>query len=179
MSIGTATQTMIPAKHTGFTLVEVMVALVVMAVGMLGMAGLYVEGLRSGQTSIARTTAVTLAADMADRIRANPAVPILATLPSSIMQDAAPAAPVYVAGGPGVNNNCVNGGANCNPAQLAADDWFWWNQDLQNRLPVGANATIDLAPPVLANTIATYTITIRWPESAMAGNAEYILVFQL
>ena len=55
----------------GFTLVEVLVALVVMSVGMLGIAALYLEGLRAGRTALYRTTAVNLAADMADRIRAN------------------------------------------------------------------------------------------------------------
>ena len=40
---------------------EVLVALVVMSVGMLGIAALYLEGLRAGRTALYRTTAVTLA----------------------------------------------------------------------------------------------------------------------
>ena len=55
----------------GFTIVEVLVALVVLSVGMLGIAGLYVVTLQSGGTAIYRTQAVNLASDMADRIRAN------------------------------------------------------------------------------------------------------------
>ena len=55
----------------GFTIVEVLVALVVLSVGMLGIAGLYVITLQSGGTAIYRTQAVNLASDMADRIRAN------------------------------------------------------------------------------------------------------------
>ena len=58
-------------NNSGFTLVEVMVALVVLGVGMLGIAALYIESMRSGQTSVSYTNAVTLAAGMADRIRAN------------------------------------------------------------------------------------------------------------
>ena len=58
-------------SQRGFTLVEIMVALLVMAVGMLGIAALYIESLRSGHMSVSYTNAVTLAADMADRIRAN------------------------------------------------------------------------------------------------------------
>ncbi len=45
-----------PAR--GFSLVEVLVALVVMAVGLLGIAGLYVEGLHAGRTAVYRRTAV-------------------------------------------------------------------------------------------------------------------------
>ena len=89
------------ARLSGFTLVETLVALVVMSVGMLGIAALYIEGLRSGQTSIARTTAVNLAADMADRIRSNPTVPNNVALPSSVPQSLTPAAPVYAAGASG------------------------------------------------------------------------------
>jgi len=165
------------ARLSGFTLVETLVALVVMSVGMLGIAALYIEGLRSGQTSIARTTAVNLAADMADRIRSNPTVPNNVALPSSVPQSLTPAAPVYAAGAPGVNNGCVNGGANCNPAQLAADDWFWWNTQVTNLLPVGSNAAVAVtlpAPPIMTTR---YTITVNWPEAAMAANAQYVLIF--
>ena len=55
----------------GFSLVEAMVALMVLSIGMLGIAGLYVESLRAGRTAIYRTQAINLASDMAERIRAN------------------------------------------------------------------------------------------------------------
>jgi type IV pilus assembly protein PilV len=55
----------------GFTLVEVLIALVILSIGMLGIAALYVESLRATRTALVRTEAVTLAADLADRIRAN------------------------------------------------------------------------------------------------------------
>ena len=58
-------------RMSGFSIVEVLVALVVLAVGMLGIAALYVESLRAGRTAVYRTQAVNLASDMADRIRAN------------------------------------------------------------------------------------------------------------
>ena len=83
-------------RRAGFTLVEVLVALVVMAVGLLGIAGLYVEGLRAGRTAVYRSAAVTLASDMADRIRGNPGG-------------------AYAGAGPGADNGCVNGGGDCAP----------------------------------------------------------------
>ncbi|MCG8370161.1 MAG: type IV pilus modification protein PilV, partial [Proteobacteria bacterium] len=57
----------------GFSLVEVLIALIIMSVGMLGIAGLYVQSMQAGRTSMLRHHAVTLAGDIADRIRANPA----------------------------------------------------------------------------------------------------------
>ncbi len=58
-------------RARGFSIVEAMVALVVMSVGMLGIAGLYVSSLKAGRTAILRTKAVNMASDLADRIRAN------------------------------------------------------------------------------------------------------------
>src|SRR5512138_827355 len=55
----------------GFTLIEVLIALVVLAIGMLGIAAVYLEGLRASRDALLRTQAVILAADMGDRIRAN------------------------------------------------------------------------------------------------------------
>jgi len=54
----------------GFTLIEVLVAVVVMTIGMLGVSILIIEGLRMNQSAIYRSTAVSLAADMAERLRA-------------------------------------------------------------------------------------------------------------
>lgn len=59
------------AQH-GVTMVEVLVAVVVLALGLLGLAGLQASGLRVGQSSLYRTQAAQLAFDMADRLRANP-----------------------------------------------------------------------------------------------------------
>jgi type IV pilus assembly protein PilV len=59
------------AKSAGFTLVETLVALLVLAIGMLGIAALYVDTLRASRSALVRTQAVTLASDLADRIRSN------------------------------------------------------------------------------------------------------------
>jgi len=55
----------------GFTLLEVLIAVVVLSIGLLGLAGLQTTGLRNNQDAYARTQAATLANDMADRIRSN------------------------------------------------------------------------------------------------------------
>ena len=81
---------MILRNSKGFSLVEVLIALIIMSVGMLGIAGLYVQSMQAGRTSMLRHHAVTLAGDVADRIRANPA-----------------AGAAYAAS-PGQNFNCVS-----------------------------------------------------------------------
>ena len=58
-------------SQSGFGLIEALVALVVVSVGMIGIAVLYGQGLSASRTAYYRTQAVNLASDMADRIRLN------------------------------------------------------------------------------------------------------------
>jgi type IV pilus assembly protein PilV len=60
--------------QSGFTLVEVLVAVVVLAVGLLGLAGLQVTSVRFNNSAYLRSQATNLAYDIADRIRANRSV---------------------------------------------------------------------------------------------------------
>ncbi len=62
------------ARQTGFTLVEVLVALIVLSVGLLGVAGLQLFGLRGNLSASSRTQATYFADDIIDRMRANYAV---------------------------------------------------------------------------------------------------------
>lgn len=55
----------------GLSMVEVLVAVVVLAIGLLGLAGLQASGMRVGQSSMHRSHAAQLAYDMVDRLRAN------------------------------------------------------------------------------------------------------------
>ena len=56
----------------GFTLFEVMIALLVLSIGLLGLAALQTSTLRTGQMADMRTRAVQAAADMVERMHANP-----------------------------------------------------------------------------------------------------------
>ena len=57
----------------GFTLLEVLVALVILSVGLLGLAGLQTTGIRNNHSANLRSQATILAYDITDRIRANKA----------------------------------------------------------------------------------------------------------
>jgi type IV pilus assembly protein PilV len=59
-------------KHpAGFTLIEVLVALVIISIGLLGLAALQSQGLQDNKSAILRSVAVQSAADILDRMRAN------------------------------------------------------------------------------------------------------------
>ncbi len=68
--ISSPNPTRAPAR--GFSLVEVMVALLILSVGLLGLAGLQVLGLKHTGNAYFRTQATLLASEMAERIHANP-----------------------------------------------------------------------------------------------------------
>jgi type IV pilus assembly protein PilV len=55
----------------GFTLLETLVALIVLSVGLLGVAGMQIVGLRANMSAASRTQASYLADDIIDRMRAN------------------------------------------------------------------------------------------------------------
>jgi type IV pilus assembly protein PilV len=159
------TQGTTAARSAGFSIVEALVALVVLSVGMLGIAALYVESLRAGRSAVYHTQAVNLAADMADRIRAN--------------RSAGAAVWRLPANGTPAVQGCVNAGVNCNPGQLAQDDQARWLQAIQTQLPGDGAATpdgtIDVDDVAVPNQ---YTITVTWSEP---GNEQlsYTLTMQI
>jgi len=145
------------AAAAGFTLVEALVALVVLSIGMLGIAALYIEGLRASRTALVRTDAVNLAADMADRIRAN-------RDGGADYEGPAATAP---------NPNCMAGGAGCEPAEMAAHDLRVWLDQIASSLPAGTG-TVEWDDPDPNDESAVYTVTVRWTE-AEQGALNYTL----
>jgi len=141
----------------GFSLIEALVALVVLSVGLLGIAALYVSALRFGRTALLRSDAVTLAGDMVDRIRANASG-------GSSYALAAGAANTAVA---------ACGTAGCTAAQMATTDKAQWTALLARSLPAGTGTVVvdATASPI------SYTITVRWTEPNV-GAQTYVLGFQ-
>lgn len=125
----------------GFSLIEVLIALIVMSVGMLGIAGLYVHSLQAGRTSLFRHNAITLAGDVADRIRANPR-----------------AGAAYE--GAGSAGNCM--AVNCTREEMAAHDIHLWKEQAASTLPEG---TVTVTYSNNGTPPANYRITVNWQEA--------------
>lgn len=58
-------------RHRGFTLIEVLVTVLILAIGLLGLAGLQSTALKNNHSAYLRSQATVLAYDIADRMRAN------------------------------------------------------------------------------------------------------------
>ena len=137
-----------PRRAGGFTLVEVLIALVVLSIGMLGIAALYLESLRASRSALVRTEAVTFAADIADRIRAN-RNPLDA----------------YDCGG-----TCeADEGGNA----IAVADLNAWRTAVAAQLP-GGTTSITFAGGA-ANATNVYIVTVGWSEVGYANPLTYQL----
>ncbi|MFW6236687.1 MAG: type IV pilus modification protein PilV [Desulfovibrionales bacterium] len=55
----------------GYTLLEILISLMILALGLLGLAGLQMQGVRDNHSSLLRSQATFLAADILDRMQAN------------------------------------------------------------------------------------------------------------
>ncbi len=148
----------IKTTQAGFSLVEAMVSLVVISVGMIGIAALYGQGLGAGRTAMFRTVAVNLAADMADRIRVNRL-----------------AGGAYAVEDAEAETDCgpEPDGERCTPAEMAAYDLVLWEAQLAQQLPNGVG-TVAFA----AGTPSTYTISVTWQETGF-GAVTYNSVIQV
>lgn len=60
-----------PSRQRGMSLIEALVALLILSIGLLGVAGLQMQALRSNHGAHLRSQATVLAHDIADRMRAN------------------------------------------------------------------------------------------------------------
>ena len=103
-------------KQTGFTLIEVLVTVVILAVGLFGLAGLQATSLKFNSTAYQRSQATSLAYDIADRMRAN------------------------VVAARGGNYDIALGVAASGGTTLAAIDLQEWRRALANTLPSGTGS---------------------------------------
>lgn len=108
---------MLRQRARGFTLVEVLVTVVVLALGLLALAGLQAMSKKSAFEAMQRTTAGVLANDLVARMRSNSSV-LDNYLAEEISADEVPTS----------ENDCAAPNANCSAEELAAFDLStWWN----------------------------------------------------
>jgi type IV pilus assembly protein PilV len=129
-------------RDRGFTLIEALVALLVLSIGLLGVAALQLTSLRSNHSSSLRSQATLLAYDIVDRMRAN--------------QNAAMAGSYDIA-----LSATPSGGT------VAGDDLVRWKQNLTNTLPAGRGSVARTG----AGAATRFTITVQWDDSRGAEPA--------
>lgn len=143
----TTTTNIPPRKQSGFTLIEALVTFLILAIGLLGLAGLQTKGLQFDQSAYQRTQAALLATDIADRMRANLV--------------AAQASQYNVAYGTAVDRTtCVTSA--CTTSGMAAYDLGEWKFSMASILPLGDGSVTTAAGAVAPQVVVT--ITVYWDE---------------
>ena len=155
-------------RQRGFTMLEVLISIVVIAFGMLGIAGLQAFALKNSQGASYRSVATVLANDLIDRMRANP-------------QGASTNAYANGAtmGTPSANPDCLNLTA-CNATSLALHDLSEWTTAIAAALPAGVgylcrdDSPNDGADPTDAQCSGTGALVIKiwWIDDRSRGNTK-------
>ena len=145
-----------PIKHyhinssNGFTLLEVMIAMVIFSIGLLGLAGIQATALQNNNSAYTRTVTMQLAYNMADVLRASTNNEGVITATYDTVTTAIPAAPT----------SCVqpNGGGapDCTETALANFEIYHWKKRIEKELPSGLGSIL--------KTGDVYTITIMWDD---------------
>lgn len=140
----------------GITLIESLVAIVVMALGILGILGVQMRTLTDTQTSVRRAQAIRLIEDMGERMKANPSA--LANLNSYVTNFAAtPTVP-----------DCSGG---CTAANLATYDVAVWKRTVRENLPLG-KASIFVAPGETNGNRRQLGVIVAWRENERDGMSD-------
>ncbi|HEU4781279.1 MAG TPA: type IV pilus modification protein PilV [Steroidobacteraceae bacterium] len=127
-------------RSRGFTLIEALVALVVLSIGLLGVAALQLTSLRSNHGSAMRSQATFLAYDIIDRMRANRTAALAG------------------------NYNIALGVAGV-AGTVAGNDLVAWKQNIARTLPAVDNAgTPEPADGSVRQDGDIFTVTIRWSD---------------
>ena len=153
----------------GYTLIEVLIAMLVFSLGLLGMAGLQIAGLKQNQNAYVRSQALVAAGDIADRMRSNLAGVNADNYFGNEKSSAA------------LNTSCDN--KTCTAAELAVYDLDNWKFQLQSAVSDGGGCVtrrkiedVKVSETLAANNLNTLckgnegadepiTIYIWWNDS--------------
>ncbi|MSQ50454.1 MAG: type IV pilus modification protein PilV [Betaproteobacteria bacterium] len=154
-------------RQSGVTLLEVLVAILIISCGLLGSAGMQSVGMKFNLGAAQRTSATLLANDIADRMRANKVGVEAGNYHLSI---------------PAVTANCLTT-IGCTAQQMANHDISEWNQAVAAALPSGQGIVCrDTSPDDGTNNASlisaacdglgnNYAIKIWWLEDRSEANA--------
>lgn len=124
----------------GFTMIEVLVAMVVLSVGLLSLAGLQVISLRTSHSSYLRTQATIQSYDIMDRMRVN-------TVGVNKGNEEGGYDKPTQAESAGTENTACETTAGCEITAVAPHDLFRWNKAIADVLPDGVGIVcIDSTP---------------------------------
>jgi type IV pilus assembly protein PilV len=140
-------------RRNGFTLIEVLIALLVLSIGLLGIGKIMMLSARANDSALMRSQATALAWTILDAMRANRQVALTNGYVTAL--GVVPAPVVCTAPAP------------CNATQQAQNDLNLWGTSLAAGLPLGVGS---VATAVAQDTVTnannvTATVTVQWTDT--------------
>jgi len=143
------------SRQHGFSLVEVLVAVLIAGVGILGVAGLQVVSLQQNRSALLRAEALQISNDMLDRMRANPLTDY---------------APVALDDAPPNATNCVTN--SCDRYEMAEYDIAQWkcsvNSNDDSNVPYeictsfGIAGSLPSGAASISKSNGVHEVTLEW-----------------
>lgn len=155
------------SRQNGVSLIEVLVSILVLALGVIGAGGMQLAALRTSRQSGLQTAAIQLASELADRMRANDHQMKQADADNLFLGLDYRAA---VDGEPSQPGKLCHTGA-CSPRELAEFDLYDWKRRLRSTLPDGR--------AVICRDAAPWSDSgknLTWACTTGAGNAGTLVI---
>lgn len=152
--------------HSGFSLIEALIALLVLAIGLLGFVGLQVRGLNYNHDAYVRSMASLLVSDLIERMRLT-----RTNLPAGV-------APADVFGGYLAAEAdaavCAPPAAGANQLARNQAETGCWRVRVENTLPDGRSSIVQTGGAGTATDVTddVFTITLRWRDRSTTTDAE-------
>ena len=147
-------------RDAGFTLLEVLVALFVLSLGLLGLAALQITSLSFNTDAYMRTQATVLVYDIIDKMKTNPTGVASGEYDVASVSIADTKVSTYDSCA-GSTCKCDSSTAACNVANLALFDLGTWYKKMEEVLP---DSKTNRALIIRDATTNVVTITISWVE---------------
>ncbi len=145
-------------RPSGFSLIEVLVTVAIVAFGLMGLMALLLKGLQANAESTLRSIAINQAYDMADRMRANFTGIAAGSYTDVVPPGSTATCPIDTAAGENVAAPTTSGLAGCTGSDVATKDKCAWHKANALLLPSGAGA---ICKEVDENW---YTINMSWDD---------------
>ena len=157
-------------RQRGFTLIEIMISVFILAVGLLGIASMQAQSLQFNFSAYQRSQATFLAYDIVDRIRVNKPQALLGSYNFAL------------GAGPVSATNCQAAGAGCSTGDMANFDLTQWVCGLGNWNTSGTCQGMGIEGPLaegdgsvvinIVNGRAQVTVTVTWLDNRTLDAAD-------
>ena len=149
------------SKERGIALIEALIAILVIAIGILGVLGVQMRTLSDTQTGVRRAQAIRLIEDFSDRLKANPNAMHNIDKYTTSWNDK-----------PAISKNCTTNA--CDNSELAQFELSQWKTSVNQLLPGGRAAIFVSEVKPSPDNRRELGVMISWRKNEKTNDADYL-----